>query len=278
MKTTPKFLKDDSIIYFALNIFLIVILIIERLYVYAAISGLILIIVAVFTLRRQIQREKELKNYIINYTKNIESLSVNSFYYSPMPISIMDINGKIYWFNNKFRELVGDEAENIENIEEFIPDFSLKGFSDNKEGTLNNIEITDSGKTFNIMYYRLEEGRFGNDSSYVCYWNENTAFANLKTKYNDERPVSMLVQIDNYDEISEKLDKGEKSAMTAEVEKILDRYASEMNGFVLRYDTAKFLMMIENKFLEILEAKKFSMLEDVRALKGSSGFSFTLSI
>ncbi len=278
MKTTPKFLKDDSIIYFALNIFLIVILIIENLYVYAAISGLILIIVAVFTLRRQIQREKELKNYIINYTKNIESLSVNSFYYSPMPISIMDINGKIYWFNNKFRELVGDEAENIENIEEFIPDFSLKGFSDNKEGTLNNIEITDSGKTFNIMYYRLEEGRFGNDSSYVCYWNENTAFANLKTKYNDERPVSMLVQIDNYDEISEKLDKGEKSAMTAEVEKILDRYASEMNGFVLRYDTAKFLMMIENKFLEILEAKKFSMLEDVRALKGSSEFSFTLSI
>ena len=106
----------------------------------------------------------------------------------------------------------------------------------------------------------------------------STAFANLKTKYNDERPVAMLVQIDNYDELSEKLDKGEKFAMTAEVEKILDRYASEMNGFVLRYDTAKFLMMIENKFLETIEAKKFPMLEDVRNLKGSSDFSFTLSI
>lgn len=277
-KKTPKYLKDDSIIYFALIIFMIAILIIERLYVYAVISGLALIIVAVFTLRKQIQREKELKNYIINYTKNIESLSVNSFYYSPMPICIIDSLGKVFWINNKFRELVGDDADSIENIEEFIPDFPVKTLCDNKEGILNNIDITDSGKTFNIMYYGLDEGRFGDGNSYVCYWNENTAFKNLKTKYNDERPVAMLVQIDNYDEISEKLDKGDKSAMTAEVEKILDKYASEMNGFVLRYDTAKFLMMIENKFLETLETKKFSMLEDVRSLKGSSDFSFTLSI
>ena len=173
-KKTPKFLKDDSIIYLSINIFLILILIIEKLYVYAAISGLIMIIAAVFTLRRQMHREKELKSYIINYTKNIENLSVNSFYYSPLPICIMDYLGKVFWFNNKFRELVGDEAENIENIEEFIPDFSLRSFSENKEGILNNVEITDSGKTFNIMYYELEEGRFGDGSSYVCYWNENT--------------------------------------------------------------------------------------------------------
>lgn len=277
-KTTPKFLKDDSLIYFAVNILLIAVFFIERMYVYAGIAGLILMGVAAFVLRRQIQREKDLKNYIIDYTKNIENLSVNSFYYSPMPISIIGPYGKIFWFNNKFKELVGDEVENIESIDEFIPGFPVRILDDNKEGTLNNIEIAGSGKTFNIMYYGLEEGRFGEGISYVCYWNENTAFANLKAKYNDERPVAMLVQIDNYDEISEKLDKGEKSAMTAEVEKILNKYASEMNGFVLRYDTAKFLMMIENRFLDTLEAKKFSMLEDVKTLKGSGDFNFTLSI
>lgn len=277
-KITPKFLKDDSLIYFAVNILLIVIFFIERMYIYAGVASLILMGVVAFALRRQIQREKELKNYIIDYTKNIENLSVNSFYYSPMPISIIGPLGKIFWFNNKFKELVGDEVESIENIEEVIPNFPVKTFEDNKEGILNNLELTDSGKSFNIMYYGLEEGRFGEGISYVCYWNENTAFANLKAKYNDERPVAMLVQIDNYDEISEKLDKGEKSAMTAEVEKILNKYASEMNGFVLRYDTAKFLMMIEHKFLETLEAKKFSILEDVKALKGSGDFNFTLSI
>ncbi len=277
-KTTPKFLKDDSLIYFSVIILLIVVFFIERMFIYAGITGLILMGVSAFALRRQVQREKDLKNYIIDYTKNIENLSVNSFYYSPMPVSIIGPYGKIFWFNNKFKELVGDELENIENIDEFITDFPTKTLEGNTEGVINNIELTDSGKTFTIMYYGLEEGRFGESLSYVCYWNENTAFANLKTKYNDERPVVMLVQIDNYDEISEKLDKGEKSAMTAEVEKILNRYASEMNGFVLRYDTAKFLMMIEHSFLENLEAKKFSMLEDVKSLKGGGDFNFTLSI
>lgn len=277
-KTTPKFLKDDSLIYFVVIILLIVVFFIEKMYVYAGLTGLILMGVSAFALRRQYQREKDLKNYIIDYTENIESLSVNSFYYSPMPISIIGPLGKIFWFNNKFKELVGDEIESIENIEEFIPNFPVKTLEGNNEGTLNNIEIVDEGKSFNVMYYGLEEGRFGEGVSYVCYWNENTAFANLKAKYNDERPVAMLIQIDNYDEISEKLDKGEKSAMTAEVEKILNKYAAEMNGFVLRYDTAKFLMMIEHKFLDTLEAKKFTMLEDVKTLKGSGDFNFTLSI
>jgi len=248
------------------------------MYVYAGIASLILLGVAAFALKRQIAREKELKVYMIDYTKNIENLSVNSFYYSPMPISIIGPYGTIFWFNNKFKELVDDEVDNIESIVDIIPNFPLKTLEDFKEGILNNIEMTGSGKTFNIMYYGLEEKRFGEDISFVCYWNENTAFANLKTKYNDERPVAMLIQIDNYDEISEKLDKGEKSAMTAEVEKILNKNASEMNGFVLRYDTAKFVMMIENKFLDLLETKKFSILEDVKSLKGIGDFNFTLSI
>ncbi len=277
-KKTPNFLRDDSLVYLALNTFTILVLLINGMYIYAAAAALILAIIAAVAFRRQLQREKDLKKYIIDYTKNIENLSVNSFYYSPIPISIIGPFGQIFWFNKKFKELVGDEIDNIENIDEFIRGFPVKTMADNREGTINSVEIADSGKTFNIMYYSLEEGRFGEGISYVCYWNENTAFANLKAKYNDERPVAMLVQIDNYDEISEKLDKGEKSAMTAEVEKILNRYASEMNGFVLRYDTARFLMMIENGFLESLESRKFSMLEDVKALKGAGDFNFTLSV
>ena len=88
----------------------------------------------------------------------------------------------------------------------------------------------------------------------------------------------MLIQIDNYDEISEKLELGEKSSMVAQIEKILNKYATEMNGFVLKYDNHKFFMMIENKFLESLEEKKFSMLDDVKSIKGTNDFNFTLSI
>lgn len=277
-KKTPMFLKDDSFIYFVVIVLLIIVFLIEGMYIYVAFAGLILIGITAFTLRKQVLREKELKNYIIDYTKNIENLSVNSFYYSPLPICIIGPNGKMFWFNNKFKELLGDNSDVIENIEEFVKGFPINSMEGNKEGTISNIEVPETDRSFNVMYYELEEGRFGEGNSYVCYWNENTAFITLKNKYNDERPITMLIQIDNYDEISEKLDLGEKSAMTAQVEKILNKYASEMNGFVLKYDNSKFFMMIESKYLEKLESKKFAMLDDVKSIKGTSDFSFTLSI
>jgi c-di-AMP phosphodiesterase-like protein len=248
------------------------------MFIYAAATGVVLVLITAYTLRKQILRKKELKNYIINYTKNLENLSVNSFYYSPLPICIIGLNGKMFWFNNKFKELLQGYSDELENIEEFVEGFPLNLMDGNKEGTLNNIEIPGTGRTFNVLYYELEEGRFGEGHSYVCYWNENTAFVTLRNKYNEERPITMLIQIDNYDEISEKLELGEKSSMVAQIEKILNKYATEMNGFVLKYDNHKFLMMIENKFLEKLEEKKFCMLDDVKSIKGTNDFNFTLSI
>lgn len=277
-KKTPMFLKDDSFIYFVVIVLLIIIFIIEGMFIYAASAGLVLVIITAFTLRKQILRNRELKNYVINYTNNLENLSINSFYYSPLPICIIGVNGKMFWFNNKFKELLSDDLDVIENIEEFVGGFPSNSMDGNKDGTLSNIEVPETGRSFNVLYYELEEGRFGEGRSYVCYWNENTAFITLRNKYNDERPITMMIQIDNYEEISEKLELGEKSSMTAQTEKILNNYACEMNGFVLKYDNYKFLMMIENKYLETLEAKKFSMLDDIKSIRGTNDFNFTLSI
>ncbi|WP_326906716.1 DHH family phosphoesterase [Sedimentibacter sp. MB31-C6] len=277
-KKTPKFLEENSFIYFILTIVIIAIFIIERMYYYAGIFGLILIIITAITLKRQITNEKDFKKYIINYTKNIENLSVNSFYNFPTPICVIGNQGKLFWINSKFNELVGENIENLENITGFFSDFPIDYLEGKQDGIINNIELPEVGRNFNIMFYELEEGKFGEGNSYVLYWIENTAYTILKNKYNDERPIAMLIQIDNYDEISEKMDKGEKSAMTAEVEKILNKYASEMNGFVLKYDTYRFFMMIENKYLDALESKKFSMLEDVKGLKNDADYYFTLSI
>jgi c-di-AMP phosphodiesterase-like protein len=214
---------------------------IERMFYYAAFASLVLLGITAFALRKQMFREKELKNYMIDYTSSIENISVNSFFNFPMPICIINSEGKIFWFNSKFKEMSGNEETDIDNIRDFIADFPLKSVSENKDGTVNNIEVSSSNKNYNIIFNILENGRFGEGKSYVLYWMEVTSYINLKNKYNDERPIAMLVQIDNYDEISETLDKGEKSAMTAEVEKILNKYASEMNGFVLKYDTYRFL-------------------------------------
>lgn len=276
----PRFLKNDSLIFFLLITIITSIFIIKRMYFFAAISGVVSLVVSGLTFRKQLIREKELKNYIIEYTKNLEIASIHAFHNCPMPVAIVDAQGKIYWYNEKFNELAGNEKEVLDNISQCDFDVPLKLLDKNKGGIISNIEIkkTNEVKSYNILYDVLEEKRFGEEISFVLYLVDNTLYSNIRAKYNDERPIAMLVQIDNYDEISEKLDKGDKSAMTAEVEKILNKYAADMNGFVLRYDNYRFLMMIENKYLEVLESKRFSVLEDVKAIRGSGDYFFTLSI
>jgi len=276
----PKFIKDESFIYIVIIVLLIGLLIIEGLYYYAVIFGIVLLTVSAITVNRGLKKVKELKSYLIDYTNKIDNVSVNSFANFPMPISIINAHGKLYWFNEKFKDLIGEEFTNIENIRDFDSDFPLKSIDLNKDGgTVSNLEISNNNKSYYLMYNVLAEGSFGEGKSIVIYWVESTNYKNLKTKYNDERPVTMFIQIDNYEELSEKMDKGEKLAKTAEVEKILNKYATEMNGFVIRYETYKFFMMIESKYLEVLESKKFQMLDDVKNLKGTStDYFFTLSI
>ncbi len=178
----PRFLKDDSLIYFLLITLLTSILIVEGMYYYAAISGAVSLIISAMTFRKQLHREKELKKYIIEYTNNIEDISVNSFYNSPMPVSIIDAQGKVFWYNTKFRELIGESFENIESITEFYPDFPLKSLDKNNGGTISNIDIAQHAKSFNILYNVLEEKKFGDGKSYLMYWVDNTLYSNIKVK------------------------------------------------------------------------------------------------
>lgn len=273
----PEYLKDDNYIFLIIIAIFSVIFLLNKLYAIAALSAAILLISLVATIGRHNKRQKNLSNYIIDFTNSIENLSVSSLFNFPMPVSIIGKDGKVCWFNLKFREVIGEDAL-VENIEEVSPNFPIKNLEENIQGMLNNLEVIYDNKAYNVMYSKLDEKQFADDAEYILYWVDNTAFRTIKNKYNDERPIALIIQIDNYSEISEKMDKLIRASMIAEIEKILNKHASEMNGFVLKYDSDRFIMLIENKYLEVIESKKFAMLEEVKEIKSSGEYFYTLSI
>ncbi|QSX04971.1 DHH family phosphoesterase [Sedimentibacter sp. zth1] len=275
----PEFLKDDNYLFLVILFIFSVIFVLNKLYTIALLSIITIIIILVATLGKHNRRQKNLKNYVIDFTNNLENLSVSSIFNFPMPALIIDDEGKVCWYNLKFREVILD-MDNFEKLEDIAPSFSIKSLQDNNQGVLNNLEIiiNSDQKCYNVLYSKLSEGQFSDNAEYILYWVDNTSFKTLKNKYNDERPIAMIIQIDNFDEMSEKMDKLIRASMVAEIEKILNKYATEMNGFVLKYNAYRFLMVIENQFLESLENKKFSLLEEVKEIKSSGEFYYTLSI
>jgi len=273
----PEYLRDDNYIFLVIISAFSVIFLLNKMYTVAALSGVILLISFIATIGKHNKRQKDLNNYIIDFTNSIENLSVSSLFNFPMPVLIIDRNGKICWFNLKFREVIGEEAI-IEKVEDVVANFPIKNLEENMQGMLNNLEVSHDNKAYNVLYSKLNEEQFVDNAAYILYWVDNTSFRTIKNKYNDERPIALIIQIDNYSEISEKMDKLIRASMIAEIEKILSKYASEMNGFVLKYDSDRFIMLIENKYLEALESKKFAMLEEVKEIKSSGEYFYTLSI
>lgn len=273
----PEYLRDDNYIFLIIISVFSVIFLLNKMYTIAALSGMILLISFIATIGKHNKRQKDLNNYIIDFTNSIENLSVSSLFNFPMPVLIIDKDGKICWFNLKFREVIGEEAV-VGKVEDIVANFPIKNLEENMQGMLSNIEVSYDNKAYNVLYSKLHEEQFVDNATYILYWVDNTSFRTLKNKYNDERPIALIVQIDNYSEISEKMDKLIRASMIAEIEKILNKYASEMNGFVLKYDSDRFIMLIENKYLEGLENKKFAMLEEVKEIKSSGEYFFTLSI
>lgn len=273
----PEYLRDDNYIFLVIISAFSVIFLLNKMYTVVALSGVILLISFIATIGKHNKRQKDLNNYIIDFTNSIENLSVSSLFNFPMPVLIIDRNGKICWFNLKFREVIGEEAI-IEKVEDVVANFPIKNLEENMQGMLNNLEVSHDNKAYNVLYSKLNEEQFVDNAAYILYWVDNTSFRTIKNKYNDERPIALIIQIDNYSEISEKMDKLIRASMIAEIEKILSKYASEMNGFVLKYDSDRFIMLIENKYLEALESKKFAMLEEVKEIKSSGEYFYTLSI
>lgn len=273
----PDFLKDDNYLFlFVLSIFTVIFVIVNQ-YTIALFSSLIIVIVIFTTIAKHKKKQRNLKNYIIDFTNKLEQLSISSVFNFPMPVLIIDRQGKVCWYNLKFKDVLYDENE-VENVIDLAPNFSMKSLENNDQGVINNLDTINDNKCYNVLYSKLADEQFSNDAQYILYWVENTTFQVLKNKYNDERPISLIIQIDNYDEMSEKMDKISRASMLAQIEKILNKYAVEMNGFVVKYDVYKFIMIIENKYLEILEEKKFSILEEVKEIKSSDEYFYTLSI
>ena len=273
----PEYMRDDNYIFLIIIAIFTVIFLLNKLFIVAVLSAIIFLIGLFASIIKHNTRQKNLNNYIVDFTNSIENLSVSSLFNFPMPVTIIGNDGKIIWYNLRFREIVGNDIL-IEKLGDVSSNFSMKVLEENNQGTLNNVELSFENKVYNVMFSKLDEKQFTEDVAYILYWVDNTAFRTIKNKYNDEKPIALIIQIDNYSEIAEKMDKLIRASMIAEIDKILNKYANEMNGFVLKYDSDRFIMLIENKYLDVLEAKKFPMLEEVKEIKSSGEYFFTLSI
>ena len=223
---------------------------------------------------------------IVEFSSNYSQVQRQLLYELSIPYCLLDNKGNILWMNASMQASINRKNDLNKNISTIIPELSanvFRNFEDFKE-----IRVA-----FNDRDYRVEMKRISadiitqgvnilakdyNSSLVAMYMFDETDINQYIQKIRDERFVVGLVYIDNYEDALESVDDVRRSLFVGLVDKRVNKYFSAGAAIIRKLEKDKYLVVFRYKFLEMLLADKFSLVEDIKSVKVGNEKTLTLSI
>lgn len=222
-------------------------------------------------------RKKEWTKYIQNLSLDIDETTKKAIMNLPIPLCILEFDGKISWYNNKFHHMT--EKENLLgiNIDDIIKNLDLrKVLNENKE-MYTDIKYKD--REYTIVYNVIKNDQ-ENNAKYLMmlYWLDKTEYLDLEKRYNDEKNSMMLIQVDGYDDVLKSAPEENRPLINVEIEQILTSLELSSQGGIKRTSKDKFFFVMNKKELKKLESEKFSILDKIRNIDYGNNLPVTISM
>ena len=93
-----------------------------------------------------------------------------------------------------------------------------------------------------------------------------------------QRLVSGLIYIDNYDEVMESVEEVRQSLLVALIDRKINQYIGKVDGIVKKLEKDKYFVAIKKVSFKKIEEDRFSLLEDVKSINIGNNTPATLSI
>jgi len=184
-------------------------------------------------------------------------------------------DGEILWSNPIFSAITNFKSTRFEvSVTNLIPDFPLKWLMEDKPEC--PVDIAISEKTYKVFGTRARHD--DNTLSALLYWVDITELALLRSEIKMKSMVVGVITLDNYEEITKSLNENQKANLFAALDDRIFAYLQPMDAIFRKYERDRYLIMLEERYLKDLIDDKFSILENVRELTGSSSLPATISI
>ena len=112
----------------------------------------------------------------------------------------------------------------------------------------------------------------------IMYLVDKTEFVNLKNKYNDEKTVVAILQVDNIEDVLKETEESARPVLIAEVDRRINAWASLNNASIQKYSNGEYLLHFNHKQLMSVEEKRFDILDNIREINSGNKIPVTLSI
>ena len=222
-------------------------------------------------------RKKEWNKYIENLSLDIDETTKKAIMNLPIPLCILEFDGNISWYNNKFYDMTESPDLLGENIDNIIKNLNLrKVLNENKE---MYTDVTYKDRKYTVIYNVIKNEQ-NKQVKYLMmlYWIDKTDYLSLAQKYEEEKNVIMLIQVDGYDEVLKSASEEKRSLISVEIERILFGLENSLQAAVKKTAKDKYIVIANQRSLSKLQENKFTILDTIRNINYSNTLPVTISI
>ncbi len=222
-------------------------------------------------------RKKEWNRYIANLSLDMDETTKKAIMNLPIPLCILEFDGNISWYNKKFYDMTESPDLLGENIDNIIKNLNLrKVLNENKE---MYTDITYKDREYTVVYNVIKNEQ-NKQVKYLMmlYWIDKTEFLSLSQKYEEDKNIIMLIQVDGYDEVLKSTTEEKRPLISVELERILSGLETALNAAVRRTSKDKYIVITNQKGLTKLQENKFAILDTIREIDYGNTLPVTISI
>ena len=250
-----------------------------------------------FAVVRRREREKRFKEYAENVIGNFNDMMYYAMTKLPEGILVADEERRLQWCNSIMQDFAEVAPQQGMDVEEFWEGLlpkevfsaadddeknSAQGEGEYRVKSLRRRKNADGAPEEFYRHFLVKYRHLQANADYsrmvVLFARETTPYEDLKLEYERSRTALLYVQIDNYDEVTQGLTEAEKTSLMLSVSELLEKWVESLAGFTRRVSDDLFLVLLEQRALEIAIEQKFIVLDKVRQLVNKNQLPVTLSI
>ena len=240
---------------------------------------LVFILVAgsfVYIYRQDGKQEKILMKYLDDISEGVTAGTVYAVKNLPIGIAMMDEKRALVWANNVFRSWIGEKAEIGANMQSLIYGAKVSKLW-GKTGWFE----CHAGETFFRVFHKyiqVNDTEEGSTPFMVFYFMDRTDVELLRKSSEESMPVFCMIRIDNISEVTTDMTDVEKSNILSQVNELILKEFSQVDGFIKQYTASDYVACISHKSLNDMMCENFEILDKVRSIHTVNRIPVTLSI
>lgn len=248
-------------------------------YMIGLIASFIYIGLIVYNIRTNKTKKNKWKKFIENFSSKLDNATRNTLVDLPFPMLIIGKKGNILWYNQNFSQVLSDQDILDKNINDFIKELNIRQVLEGKKNSFRYVKLQDSYFDVYTNIVAGNESKVSNKEKMILvYLYDVTDFYHMMTSVDENKETVMLIEVDNLDEVIKSTEEDKRPILIAEIEKSINSYSQSLNSMLKKYDSNKYVLSVQNKYIQNEMERKFDVLDNIREIDIGNKLTVTLSM